>query len=148
MSIDAADKYETKRTGLTIDEGLEAAVLGYKVRYDGMPEGAYIHYDFNSWRIQFADIRGRIGEGSSSQWGITDHAKRAAWTIFDPQPQPVNAWGLPVPPMPTGFIAHDDPDADAKLEAAMNEQVEVKPTRDRAQWKDATPRDSWGRPLK
>jgi hypothetical protein len=94
---DVADKYETKLTGLTIDEALEAAVLGYRVRHDGMQAGSYIHYEFNGWRHEFSHD-GKAG--SSYAWTIDDEAKRASWNIFELKPPQLDSWGRPVQSAP------------------------------------------------
>jgi hypothetical protein len=94
--MDTFDKYETKRSGLTLNEALEAATIGYRVRCDLLTEDAFVYYAFDRYRIQFADIRGRIGNGSNSAWDWTPAHKSAEWSIFDPQPKPVDKWGVAV----------------------------------------------------
>lgn len=105
LSGDAlADKYETKRDGLTCDEALEATVLGYRVRCPSIAPNAYIHYPGDGgWRIQFVHD-GR--EGSSSGWTPDRHDFiKNDWYIV-PLPSEVkrDAWGKPVQQWP---IARD-----------------------------------------
>ena len=89
-----ADKYETKRDGLTIDEALEAAVLGYHVTSPSIQEGAYVHYEFNGWRIQFVHD-GRLG--SSSGWTPEPHNQIAEWSIVPDKSEVArDKWGKPV----------------------------------------------------
>lgn len=72
---------------MTLDEALSKAVDGFKVRHNGMTNGAYIYYNFKGFRIQFADIQGRIGGGSSSLWaGPVDDDKEADWYVLDADP--------------------------------------------------------------
>lgn len=72
---------------MTLDEALELAVLGYRVRHDGLQQNAYIHYDFNGWRIQFVHD-GR--KGSSSGWDWNEDDKKADWyTVGE---EKVEAW--------------------------------------------------------
>jgi hypothetical protein len=94
-----ADKYETKREGLTLDEALEAAVWGYRVRSPSIAPNAYIHYEFNGWRIQFVHD-GR--EGSSSGWTPDRAHQIALWSIVpDKDETPArDAWGKPVQQWP------------------------------------------------
>jgi hypothetical protein len=90
-----ADKYETKRDGLTCDEALEATVLGYKVRSPSIAPNAYIHYPGEGgWRIQFVHD-GR--DGSSSGW-IPDRCHwLELWSIVpDREEVKRDAWGKPV----------------------------------------------------
>jgi hypothetical protein len=90
-----ADKYETKRDGLTCDEALEATVLGYKVRSPSIAPNAYIHYPGEGgWRIQFVHD-GR--DGSSSGW-IPDRCHwLELWSIVpDREEVKRDAWGKPI----------------------------------------------------
>lgn len=98
-----ATKYETKRTGLTCDEALEATVLGYRARAPSMCAGAYIHYPGEGgWRIQFVHD-GR--EGSSCGWEPDRSNWLEDWEIV-PLPSEVkrDAWGVVVTGLPV-----DDP---------------------------------------
>lgn len=98
-----ADKYETKRSGLTLDEALEAAVLGYHVTSPSIAPNAYIHYEFQGWRIQFVHD-GR--EGSSSGWTFGREDQIVEWSIVPDREEPTkrDAWGKPVQQWP---IARD-----------------------------------------
>lgn len=90
-----ATKYETKRTGLTCDEALEATVLGYRARAPSMCAGAYIHYPGEGgWRMQFVHD-GR--EGSSCGWEPDRSNWLEDWEIV-PLPSEVkrDAWGKPL----------------------------------------------------
>lgn len=97
MDIDTFDKYETKRTGLTCDEALEASVCGYRVRCRTIPENAYIHYPGSGgWRIQFTyDGQDR----SSCDWSPAQHHWLEQWEIV-PLPSEVkrDSWGKPIVP--------------------------------------------------
>lgn len=77
---------------MNLDQALSEAVLGAKVRHDGMTPLAYIHYEFAGWRIQFADIMDRPGEGSSSGWTPRELDQQAEWYEFVPPAKPVKAW--------------------------------------------------------
>lgn len=113
-------------TGLTFDEALEASVAGYRIRYAGMTEGAYIHYVFDGWRCQFADSFGRVGEGSSSRWNpyAFEQDQRRLWDIMPlASEQKRDAWGLPVTPKPEGFVDPYAKDAEQRLEVEMNKEV-------------------------
>lgn len=94
------DKYETKRTGLTLDEALEASVWGYRVRSPSLQPGAYVHYVFDGWRLQFVH-NGR--EGSSSNWipGRDDQLQQ--WEIV-PLPSELkrDSWGRTLYPSTKG----------------------------------------------
>lgn len=101
LSGDAlADKYETKRSGLTCDEALEASVMGYHVASPSIAPNAYIHYEFQGWRIQFVHD-GR--EGSSSGWTPDRHnfIKDDWYIVPDREEAPKrDAWGKPVQQWP------------------------------------------------
>jgi hypothetical protein len=106
-------------TGLTFDEALEAAVCGYRVRYEGMQEGAYIHYEFDGWRIQFADSFGKVGEGSSSKWnpfGFDQDKYRLYSIMLLPSEVKRDPWGQPIaitnPASLTKWGKADDPNKD------------------------------------
>lgn len=94
IGADSDDKYETKREGLTCDEALEAAVLGYRVRCKSLQADAYIYYQFDGWRMQFVHD-GR--EGSSSGWSPSQHHWLEPWSIV-PLPSEVkrDSWGRPI----------------------------------------------------
>lgn len=81
---------------MTLDEALEAAVLGEKVRAVDMQAGTYIDYHFNGWRINTAT-------GSSSFYNIKEHDKTVDWEIFVPPVVNVG-WGDFKPPKPTTFM--------------------------------------------
>lgn len=68
---------------MTRDEALEAAVIGERVRAVDMPEGVYIDYQFNGWRINFPG-------GSSSGYGMKPHDETVDWEVY-------------VKPAPTGW---------------------------------------------
>lgn len=89
-----ADKYETKRTGLTFEEACEAAVVGYRVRCPSLPAEAYVHYQFDGLRIQFVH-NGR--EGSSSGWSADRTQQLDEWQIV-PLPSELkrDKWGRPI----------------------------------------------------
>jgi hypothetical protein len=93
IAAEVADKYEHKRDGLTIDEALEASVLGYRVTCDLLQAGSYIHYVFNGWRHEFSHA-GQIG--SSSAWKPGDPYSAVVWRIFDLKPPQLDSWGRPV----------------------------------------------------
>jgi hypothetical protein len=59
---------------MTLDEALEAAMLGDRVRASNMQPGSYVDYNFNGWRRNFAG-------GSSSAFTFTDHDREAEWCI-------------------------------------------------------------------
>ena len=67
---------------MKLKEALGKAVIGFKVRHDGMQAGSYIHYpDFNGFRIQFVFENGHLG--SSSQWAGPDKSdKEANWYVI------------------------------------------------------------------
>lgn len=79
-------------TGLTYDEAYEAAVCGYRVRCDRLQEGAYVDYQFNGLRINFAG-------GSSSGFTARDEDIGSPWSIV-PLASEVkrDSWGRPVDP--------------------------------------------------
>lgn len=66
---------------LTLDQALEAAVLGYNVRAVDMQPGAFINYNFAGFRINFEG-------GSSSGWSRRSHDETVAWHVID-DPEPV-----------------------------------------------------------
>jgi hypothetical protein len=129
-----ADKYETKREGLTCDEALEATVLGYKVRSPSIPANAYIHYPGEGgWRIQFVHD-GR--DGSSSGWTPDRPNWLEEWSIVpDKDDTPRDAWGKPVTQWPIDNFRHGfriNPHDDCTICGTDTNAVK---------------RDSWGRPV-
>ncbi len=60
---------------LTLDEALEATVLGYNVRAVDMAEGTFIRYDFAGFRIHHAG-------GASSGWTQRDHDATVDWHVL------------------------------------------------------------------
>jgi hypothetical protein len=90
IAAEVADKYEHKREGLTIDEALEASVLGYRVTCDLLQAGSYIHYVFNGWRHEFSHA-GQIG--SSSAWTADETHSNVRWRIFDLKKPTKDKWG-------------------------------------------------------
>lgn len=76
---------------MNLDQALSEAVLGERVRAVDMPEGVYIDYQFNGWRINFPS-------GSSSGYSIKEHDKTVEWEVWV-KPEPVNVgWGDFTPP--------------------------------------------------
>lgn len=75
---------------MTLDEALEQAVLGEKVRAVDMPHGVYIDYHFAGFRINFPT-------GSSSGYMIKEHDERIKWEIYEPPVANVG-WGSYQPP--------------------------------------------------
>lgn len=65
------------------EEALAEAVIGERVRAVDMPEGVYINYHFNGWRINFPG-------GSSSGYGFKEHDETVEWEVY-------------VKPAPTGW---------------------------------------------
>lgn len=61
---------------LTLDEALEAAILGYNVRAVDMGEGTFVRYDFAGFRIHHAG-------GSSSGWSQRPHDATVAWHVIE-----------------------------------------------------------------
>lgn len=61
---------------LTLDQALEAAVLGYNVRAVDMQPGSFINYNFAGFRINF-------DSGSSSGWRQRDHDATVEWRVID-----------------------------------------------------------------
>lgn len=84
------DKYEHKREGLTCDEALEAAVLGYRVRCEDMAAGSFVRYEFNGWRQEHKC-------GSSSTYTPLETHFSLKWRIV-PLPSEVarDGWGKPI----------------------------------------------------
>jgi hypothetical protein len=71
---------------MTLDEALEKAVLGFKVRHEGLQAGAYIYYEFEGWRIQFTH-NGRKGSSSGWHWDdYGDQDKVDTWYCLDADP--------------------------------------------------------------
>ena len=66
-------------------EAFEAAVMGDKVRAADMPEGVYIDYNFNGWRINFHS-------GSSSGYTSREHDETVDWEVYV-KPEPVG-WDM------------------------------------------------------
>lgn len=76
---------------MTIDEALNEAILGSRVRAKGMQPGSYIDYHFNGWRINFPS-------GSSSDF-VTQKETYAddEWEVIGEEPKPtLDSWGRPV----------------------------------------------------
>jgi hypothetical protein len=57
--------------GMTLDEALSKTIIGYKARHFGMASGAFIHYDFDGFKIN----------GKPFYWNEED--KAADWYIID-----------------------------------------------------------------
>lgn len=77
-------------------EALSEAVAGERVRAVDMPEGVYIDYQFNGWRINFPS-------GSSSGYSSKPHDETVEWEVYvKPEPK---GWDMalvkpPEPPEP------------------------------------------------
>jgi hypothetical protein len=117
---------------MTLDEALEAAVLGERVRADTMQPGSYVDYHFNGWRRNFES-------GSSSGWHQTEADKAAEWSIFVEPPKPaLGKWGPPV-------IKRPEPNQPADADRRWGKLIAGTPP---AIDDDIPPpRDSWGRPI-
>lgn len=86
----AFDKYEERREGLTLDEALEAAVLGYRVTSDRLAAGSFLTYNFNGWRHEF-----KCGS-SYSYTPLPEHFNDRTWRIvLLPSEVVLDAWGKP-----------------------------------------------------
>lgn len=127
---------------MTLDEALEAAVCGSRVRAANMQPGAYVDYQFNGWRINFAG-------GASSGWHPTDIDREAEWEDVPIGPPPRNAWGQPVfsefdPAKHVG--SSDEPGVLVLGEKGWGEVFADK-TPVEGGWKDKPKTDGWGRPI-
>jgi hypothetical protein len=93
---------------MNVNQALEKAVLGFRVRHDGMQKGSYIYYEFDGWRIQFTND-GR--KGSSSGWWADESDKRDDWYVIG---ENIDAW--------PDFVQ-----TNWNVEAAVDEIVEEEP---------------------
>lgn len=101
------DNHEyTSEDVLTLDDALSLTIIGYRVRAADMPEGTFIDYNFNGFRINHA-------AGASSGWTSRPHDETVNWHVLDdehydaykrvlaerdkvePEPKPKDAWGKP-----------------------------------------------------
>jgi hypothetical protein len=74
---------------MTYDDAMTKAILGFRVRHDGMTPRSYIYYNFNGFRIQFVFEDGQ--KGSHSPWaGPYDADKEADWHVIGEEK--VEAW--------------------------------------------------------
>lgn len=131
---------------MTLDEALEAAICGSRVRATNMQPGAYVDYQFNGWRINFAG-------GASSGWHPTDIDRKAEWedvpigssTSFVMR----DGWGQPIVAEIKSFGFHTRPAVELPV-LVLGEKGwdEVFADKDKVDggWADKPTRDSWGRP--
>ncbi|QJD54482.1 hypothetical protein P9A30_gp40 [Sphingomonas phage Lucius] len=154
---------------LTLDQALEATVLGYRVRADDMQPGAYIDYQFAGFRINFPG-------GSSSGWSSRPHDETVEWHVID-DPEPVkvemtfvtskeqatrlaqhdrNKWGQPILTPKVSDMLVLDPATGKWVEAGSvppgTYDMKLKPDPAPAnvgKWGKAVvpKKDSWGRPI-
>jgi hypothetical protein len=75
---------------MTLDEAMSAAVDGARVRRLTMQPGAYVDYQFNGWRINFAN-------GDGSGWRPTEVDEAAEWEVVPFASEVAkDAWGRPI----------------------------------------------------
>jgi hypothetical protein len=72
---------------MNIDEALEQAVCGEKVRAVDMAPGTYLDYHFDGFRINLAG-------GSSSGYRLKETDKAVAWEVYTPPAPAAPAWDM------------------------------------------------------
>lgn len=140
---------------LTLDQALEAAVLGYNVRAVDMQPGAFINYNFAGFRINFEG-------GSSSGWSRRSHDETVAWHVIDdPEPVKVDMPGVTtkdqaerIAKWGQGRLPAAPPVADVLVMGDGGKWGSVTPKPAPApanvgKWGNGQPpkKDSWGRPI-
>ena len=74
---------------MTYDDAYTKAVLGFRIRHDGMTPRSYLYYNFKGLYIQFVNEDGQ--KGSSSLWaGPSDADKEANWHVIGEEK--IEAW--------------------------------------------------------
>lgn len=103
---------------MNIDDALSKAVDGFRVRHDGLPEGAFICYNFDGWRIQFSH-NGKLGSSCNYQpddYPERDHVEN--WYVIDANKNPT-CW--------PDFV-QTNWDIDAAIDRVDPEDIEICPS--------------------